>query len=104
MDIHNSIMDIHHYNALVPTSLTTTVVRFLSVPGIHCDRISSLTSKKSSSLCLAAAVSITSLARPSTCSLVAIFDTCSGCRSSVIVTSYLLASKLASDTCIYEYP
>ena len=77
---------------------------FLSVPGIHGDRISSLTSKKSSSLCLAAAMSVTSLARPSTCSLAAIFDTCPGCRSSVIVTSYLLASKLASDTCIYGYP
>ena len=95
MDIHNSIMGIHDYNALVPTSLTTTVVRFLSVPGIHGDRISSLTSKKSSSLCLVAAMCITSLARPSICSLAAIFDTCPGCRSSVIVTSYLLASKLA---------
>ena len=33
-------MDIHNYNALVPTFLTTTVVRCLSVPGIHGDRIS----------------------------------------------------------------
>ena len=40
MDIHNSIMDINNYNVLVPTSLTTTAVRCLSVPGIHGDRIS----------------------------------------------------------------